>query len=115
MPRRSDKALLDYFVSLCIEHELAQDAANSSRANKIFDQINAVTEEIRARQLRHKLEDYEFHPSPTVRKIAAFNIYRDNPELAASILKRVADYGGLVGFSAEMLSEEIKAGRVEPP
>ncbi len=107
--------MLDSFVSLCIEHELALDAAKPRRANDLFDRISTITEEIRARQLRKELENFEFHPSPTVRKCAAFNIYRDNPELAASILERVADYGGLAGFSAEMLLQEIKAGRVEPP
>lgn len=83
--------------------------------NRLYDEITDVCKTIRDEGRRDEFQDFFLHPSPTVRLEAAFNYFAVDPDRATAVLEGIIKYDGPTAFSAEMLLQEIRAGRVTPP
>jgi hypothetical protein len=106
--------LVQRFVVLATRHGDATEHGNSDVANLAYKDLNAVVGELTQNDGRQKLVPLLNHTNPTVRAAAAFHTYKLNPERSKRVLHEVALLPSLIGFSAEMTLQEIKAGRLTP-
>ncbi|WP_225411830.1 DUF2019 domain-containing protein [Stigmatella hybrida] len=111
------EGLIEKYRAASAEHGRATDGGNAKAANREFDNLVALRQELRFRgeegwqRLRSLLRD----PEPGTRYWAATFLLDFVPHEAEPVLDELASVPkSLVGFSAEMVLKKWKEGTFKP-
>ncbi|HVG57039.1 MAG TPA: DUF2019 domain-containing protein [Hyalangium sp.] len=110
--------LVEEFRKLSAEHGHALEAANARAANRRFDNLVAIIQELRSRdpeaqpQLLQLLAD----PEPSTRRWTATAVLDFAPSEAEQVLEELSrTQRNTLGFSADRLLEQWREGTFNPP
>jgi hypothetical protein len=106
--------LVERFTSLTLDQDRALRSSNHGRFNRLFDDMEAVKQELQSRngdQRRALLPLYD-HPNPQVRLKAAKATLAVAPETALKMLRTIAEsreypQAGEAGISLDNLKDGI--------
>lgn len=103
----SAEALRQRYAETVLLHERTQHVG---RANRIFEQIRAIGEQLVARggASERELLPLLHHPSGTVRHSVAFKIRPFNPDLFMSVMQSLIREGGAAGSEAQSSLEILE-------
>jgi hypothetical protein len=114
----STEQLVEELRKLSAEHGHALEAANARVANRRFDTLVAIIQELRSRdpeaqpQLLQLLAD----PEPSTRSWTATAVVDFAPSQAEKVLEELSrTQRNVLGFSADRLLEQWREGTFNPP
>jgi hypothetical protein len=114
----STEQLVEAFRKLSAEHGHALEAANARVANRRFDTLVAIIQELRSRapeaqpQLLQLLAD----PEPSTRSWTATAVLDVAPSEAEQVLEELSrTQRNALGFSADRMLEQWREGTFNPP
>jgi hypothetical protein len=110
--------LVARYVSAAEKHGKATERGDASSANRAYDQGMEALRELRAMPDRGEavLLDLTNHQSDWVRVIASTDLLPLNESQAQATLEKLANSSNaIVGFDAEMVLKEWRAGRLKVP
>jgi hypothetical protein len=112
MPNWTAKEL---YVDAARRHGQALARGDSDEANAAYDEKVAVLRQLRSTPDRGcaVLRSLLTHEDPGVRKSAATHLLPLDETAAIAALEEVSRLPGLIGFDAEMVLREWKAGRLK--
>lgn len=113
----SARTAKERYVEAARRHGQSLARGDSDAANAAYDEKDAALRELRAAPDRGRgvLTALLAHEDPGVRKSAATHLLPLDETAAIATLQEVAKVPGLVGFDAEMVIGEWKAGRLKVP
>jgi hypothetical protein len=109
--------LVERFTAIAVDQYKALQSHEIARFNRLFDRMDAVKQELKARdgdQRRALLSLYD-HPNPQVRLKAAVATLAVSPEKATSVLKEIAaTHNDVQGLDARQTLRCLDSGIFKP-
>lgn len=111
----TEQELIDSYVLAASLHGSATEAGDSDTANRQYDVVAAVYDELRRRAAEKALLPLLSHDNPNVRKWAGAHALEFAPTDGELALRTVAAGSGIAAFNAQMTLREWHAGRLRFP
>jgi hypothetical protein len=114
----STERLVEEFRKLSAEHGHALEAANARAANRRFDTLVAIIQELRSRdpEAQHQLLKLLTDPEPSTRGWTAIAVLDFAPSEAEQVLEELSrTQRNALGFSADRTLEQSREGTFKPP